>query len=92
MLPASKMLTPDTWVMSMPPEPEITPELTMPPVKVLPAMSMANGAVPPTISPPLEITMPWLVATMAPESTIAPLIVPSAMSMAVFAEMVPPRH
>ena len=41
MAPASKMLTGCAVLISMPAEPEITPKLEMPPVKVGPAMAMA---------------------------------------------------
>ena len=41
MVPASKMLTGCAVLISMPAEPEMTPELEMPPVKVGPAISIA---------------------------------------------------
>jgi hypothetical protein len=41
MAPASVMLTEPTLAMTMPAEPEITPALKMPPVKLVPVMSIA---------------------------------------------------
>ena len=61
----------------------------MPPVNVLPVIVIANGVPLATIPPPLEITMPWLVAMIVPESTIEPLTVPAPMMMPVLALIVP---
>jgi hypothetical protein len=81
------MLTGCAVLISMPADPEITPKLLMPPVKVGPAMTIA--VLPATISPALSIRMPWLVATIVPLSMIAPAMVLSEMEMPVFAVIVP---
>jgi hypothetical protein len=70
-VPASKMLTAWALAISMPAEPEITPKLVIPPVKVRPAISIAV-LLPARISLALSIRIPWLVATIVPLSTIAP--------------------
>jgi hypothetical protein len=69
-VPASKMLTAWALAISMPAEPEITPKLVIPPVKVRPAISIAV-LLPARISLALSIRIPWLVATIVPLSTIA---------------------
>ena len=63
-VPASKMLTAWAPAISMPAEPEITPKLVIPPVKVRPAISIAV-LLPARISLALSIRIPWLVATIA---------------------------
>ena len=60
----------------------------MPPLKVWPAISMTNGPAPADLAAAGDDDASYI-ATMAPESTMAPLIVPATMSIPVFAEIVP---
>ena len=69
--PASKMLTALALLIKMPAEPETTPLLVMPPVKVGPAMLIA--VLLERISLASLIRMPWLVALMLPLAMI-PLV------------------
>jgi hypothetical protein len=87
MAPASKMLTGRALLMAMPAEPEITPKLVIPPVKILPAM--ATAVLVARISLALSMRMPWLTALMLPLSTIAPATVLSKRAMPVAATIVP---
>jgi hypothetical protein len=87
MTPPSKMLTEWALLIKMPAEPETTPELEMPPVKVGPAMSIAVLLERTSLA--RSIRMPWLVALMLPLSRIAPLMVLANRAMPVLAVMEP---
>ena len=82
------MLTGFAVLISMPAEPEITPKLAMPPVKVGPAMAIAVLLA--RISLALSIRMPWLVALIVPVSTIGPSIMLAETKMPVRAAIAPP--
>ena len=85
--PPSKMLTEWALLIKMPAEPETTPKLEMPPVKVGPAMSIAVLLERTSLA--RSIRMPWLVALMLPLSRIAPLMVLANRAMPVLAVMEP---
>ena len=86
-VPPSKMLTARALLISMPAEPETTPVLRMPPVKVRPAMSIAVLLARTSLKP--SILMPVVAALMLPLSMMPPATVAVKRLMPNFPAIVP---